>query len=229
MQADYEWNKYINRKTGETTTELVVTAGGNTTDFVHTYYTDLSQVVPEADGGERAYSVERIENTSELDREYVRGIGYLSGGPGKSEALESIDFSDFIPSKAVLAGGAKIGAKMAAAFFIKKESELLLPQFTKSAIEEGAKYVMSDSKKLNHIFNNADHGLDNLVNALGGRENTLISAMNAANGTVVTGMGKRGSNVFFDIPVTIQGSPKLIRGAILNGVPVISNILTPKL
>ncbi len=140
-----------------------------------------------------------------------------------------IDFSDFIPSKAVLAGGAKIGAKMAASFFIKKESELLLPQFTKSAIEEGAKYVMSDSKKLNHIFNNADHGLDNLVNALGGRENTLISAMNAANGTVVTGMGKRGSNVFFDIPVTIQGSPKLIRGTILNGVPVISNILTPKL
>jgi hypothetical protein len=72
---------------------------------------------------------------------------------------------------------------------------------------------MKDPNKIAHLFA-GKHNLGGVVTKLGGQENTVRAVLNAANGKLPS------SGVFNNIPVNVGGQNILIRGSVVNGVPL---------
>ncbi len=96
----------------------------------------------------------------------------------------------------------------------------LLPQFSKSSIEKSVQKVMADNNKLRHIFH-PKHKLAPVVKKLGGRENTVREALNAANGRIPL----QGS--FDNLPIILGGKRAIIRGRVVDGIPRVGTIFIP--
>ena len=101
-------------------------------------------------------------------------------------------------------------------------SAKLLPQFTKSTIDDAVNRVMKIENDVRHIFENTTHNLGPLVNRLGGRENTIRAVLNAANGRLPANGG-----IFTNLPINVGGQTVILRGRVVNGVPRISTMFIP--
>ena len=79
---------------------------------------------------------------------------------------------------------------------------------------------MADNNKLRHIFH-PKHKLAPVVKKLGGRENTVREALNAANGRIPL----QGS--FDNLPIILGGKRAIIRGRVVDGIPRVGTIFIP--
>lgn len=75
-----------------------------------------------------------------------------------------------------------------------------------------------DANKLNHIFGNSEHGLDDLVQSLGGESEVMDAAQASLEGTDLPSSG------LFEVTRTIDGEAVTIRGAVVDGVPKIGTM-----
>ena len=78
--------------------------------------------------------------------------------------------------------------------------------------------VLWDANKLNHIFGNRRHGLNNVVQAVGGESKVMDMALASLNGPDVPLSG------LFEVTRTLGGRTVTIRGVVENGVPMIGTI-----
>ena len=84
--------------------------------------------------GTSYYNVTNFGNSSNTFKNYKRGVGYMSGGFGKSQALETIDD----PFTAIEKGGLTV-SMAAFGFLIKKGGK----EIAEESAEEVLKYVAS--------------------------------------------------------------------------------------
>lgn len=91
-----------------------------------------------------------------------------------------------------------------------------LMQFTKSTIDDAIRYA-STPRKLEHLFA-AKHKLGPLVQELGGKQNTIKTILNAANGKFPS------SGIFHDLSVNVSGYIIYLRGNVHGGIPKIGTM-----
>lgn len=82
-----------------------------------------------------------------------------------------------------------------------------------------------DTNKLNHIFNNPDHHLDDLVNAFGGNQQSTYNAVwrefsNMAGNYSASELRK-------GIQITVNGITLTVRGAVVDGIAKIGTFFVP--
>jgi len=71
----------------------------------------------------------------------------------------------------------------------------------------------SDANKLNHIFGNAQHGLDGIVKNLGSQQ----AAMNALQQATEAAVQQQGLTGVFETQVQVAGETVTVRGNVING------------
>jgi RHS repeat-associated protein len=120
-----------------------------------------------------------------------------------------------IPSGEGVAG--HLAIKQLGKGFAAKGGTKLIGQFSKHTIDDATALVMKNSNDIRHIFD-PKHKLGTLVSKLGGKENTIRSVLNAANGKLPS------SGLFNNIPVTVGGQTIFLRGNVINGVPRIGTM-----
>jgi hypothetical protein len=74
--------------------------------------------------------------------------------------------------------------------------------------------TFGDANKLNHIFGNARHGLDGVVNNLGSQQ----AAMNALQQATEAAVQQQGLTGVFETTVQVAGETVTVRGNVVNGV-----------
>jgi hypothetical protein len=77
------------------------------------------------------------------------------------------------------------------------------------------------ANKLNHSFGKASHGLDGLVEQLGGRQAAYEALQNA------TAAATRGTAGPFQVTVQVGGENVVVRGAVVNGIVKIGTAFKP--
>lgn len=75
-----------------------------------------------------------------------------------------------------------------------------------------------DANKLNHIFGETQHGLNTVVQALGGESKVMDAAQASLTGADVPSSG------LFEVTRMVGGQTVTIRGVVENGVPMIGTI-----
>ena len=86
----------------------------------------------------------------------------------------------------------------------------LISQFSESSIDNSFNTIINNQNNLNHIFQ-SKHNLSQLINQLGGKENTIRTVLNTLN-------GKLPSNGIYSIQININGIEIYVRGNVINGV-----------
>ena len=84
MQVTDEWNRYVDKNGTVTGVEWVSNKGGNTTDYVHTFRSDLPQASNAADLGTVAIPVVNTSNNGETPMASSREIGHSFDGTPRS-------------------------------------------------------------------------------------------------------------------------------------------------
>ncbi len=79
---------------------------------------------------------------------------------------------------------------------------------------QAAENAGADANKLNHIFGNAQHGLDGVVNSLGSQQ----AAMNALQQATEVAVQQQGLTGVFETTVQVAGETVTVRGNVVNGV-----------
>ncbi len=95
----------------------------------------------------------------------------------------------------------------------------LLPQFSNSTLNEAVETVLNDPNKVNHIFGDAGHNLDGLVNQLG-EEGTMRAVLNGLNGNLP-------SNGVFEANSVVNGINVTVRGNVIDGAIRIGTMFVP--
>ena len=96
-----------------------------------------------------------------------------------------------------------------------------LSQFSNSTIEQAVQKMMRNKNKIDrHIFV-PKHKLENVVNTLGGKENTIRQALIKLNGKLPVS-GK------FEVTIELGGSQVTVRGYVVDGLPDIGTMFVPK-
>jgi hypothetical protein len=85
-------------------------------------------------------------------------------------------------------------------------------RFSSSAINEAVECFFRDENKVGHVFKNAQHNFDPLVESLGGRKNVVKAVFEAANGKLPS------NGLFSDIPVIVGDKTVYVRGRVMDGV-----------
>ena len=102
----------------------------------------------------------------------------------------------------------KVGKNLKKATSISR----ILPQFSNSTIERAVQKMMRNKNKIDrHIFV-PKHKLENVVNTLGGKENTIRQALIELNGKLPVS-GK------FEATIELGGSQVTVRGYVVDGLP----------
>jgi hypothetical protein len=84
--------------------------------------------------------------------------------------------------------------------------------FSKTNIDDAVNHVMKDASRINHIFANKMHNLDQLVSKLGSNENTIRAVLEALDKKVpFNGMVQ-------DLVVNVAGYDIYVRGRVMNGI-----------
>ena len=109
----------------------------------------------------------------------------------------------------------KVGKNLKKATSISR----ILPQFSNSTIERAVQKMMRN-KIDRHIFV-PKHKLENVVNTLGGKENTIRQALIELNGKLPVS-GK------FEATIELGGSQVTVRGYVVDGLPDIGTMFVPK-
>ena len=111
----------------------------------------------------------------------------------------------------------KVGKNLKKATSISR----ILPQFSNSTIERAVQKMMRNKDKIDfHIFV-PKHKLENVVNTLGGKENTIRQALIELNGKLPVS-GK------FEATIELGGSQVTVRGYVVDGLPDIGTMFVPK-
>ena len=111
----------------------------------------------------------------------------------------------------------KVGKNLKKATSISR----ILPQFSNSTIERAVQKMMRNKNKIDrHIFV-PKHKLENVVNTLGGKENTIRQALIELNGKLPVS-GK------FEATIELGGSQVTVRGYVVDGLPDIGTMFVPK-
>ena len=111
----------------------------------------------------------------------------------------------------------KVGKNLKKATSISR----ILPQFSNSTIERAVQNMMRNKDKIDfHIFV-PKHKLENVVNTLGGKENTIRQALIELNGKLPVS-GK------FEATIELGGSQVTVRGYVVDGLPDIGTMFVPK-
>lgn len=71
-----------------------------------------------------------------------------------------------------------------------------------------------NANKLSHIFGNAQHGLDGIVNSLGSQQ----AAMNALQQATEAAVRQQGLTGVFETTVQVAGETVTVRGNVIDGV-----------
>ncbi|WP_418659143.1 DUF6443 domain-containing protein, partial [Alistipes communis] len=107
----------------------------------------------------------------------------------------------------------KVGKNLKKATSISR----ILPQFSNSTIERAVQKMMRNKDKIDfHIFV-PKHKLENVVNTLGGKENTIRQALIELNGKLPVS-GK------FEATIELGGSQVTVRGYVVDGLPDIGTM-----
>ena len=86
----------------------------------------------------------------------------------------------------------------------------LISQFSESSIDNSFNTIINNQNNLNHIFQ-SKHNLSQLINQLGGKENTIRTVLNTLN-------GKLPSNGIYSIQININGIEIYVRGNVINRI-----------
>ncbi len=137
MQVDNGYERYYSQ--GKLVGERHVNnEGGDNYDVVRSYNIDYPTVDKRYNMGTSYHNVIDFGNSSNTFKNYERGIGYTSGGFGKSQALESVDD----PFTAIEKGGFTVS--MAALGFLirksgKEAAEVSISTLRRSAVRKAWK------------------------------------------------------------------------------------------
>jgi RHS repeat-associated protein len=94
---------------------------------------------------------------------------------------------------------------------------------TEAEVEAEAEAEAVDPNKLNHIFGNAEHGVDGLVDTFGSQENAYNAIQQATQGLV----DQQGVTGVFEEVVNVGGQDVTVRGVVIDGVVRIGTAFIP--
>ena len=120
-----------------------------------------------------------------------------------------------------LIAGAAVEAEAEAAAAEAAAAEAAASRLGEAELAEAFEYANTDSK-LAHVFDNAEHGLDFLVESSGGQSQAMRQLVNSlADGIGLPEAGR------FEVVRVIDGVAVTIRGAVVDGIPKIGTAFVP--
>ncbi len=93
-------------------------------------------------------------------------------------------------------------------------------RITGEVLEKSVQWAIHDPNKLAHVFNDAGHGLESLLQKFGSQEAVIREILSAANGKFI-------ANGVNEINITINGVQTTVRGVLSDGVFKIGTIFAP--